>query len=118
MVGSKEARMTTKTRLMLLVSMSALLLVLAVSAQQKASDKAVDPVCGMSVDKASAKATFEYKGTTYYFCCPGCKDKFAKDPEKYLQKKQGDMKGPSMTPGEGCGKSCGGGCPMKKQPIK
>jgi Cu+-exporting ATPase len=45
---------------------------------------AVDPVCGMEVDEKSAAATYEYKGQTYYFCAPGCKAAFEKDPEKYL----------------------------------
>jgi len=31
---------------------------------------AKDPVCGMSVDPAQAKATAEHQGRTYYFCCP------------------------------------------------
>lgn len=26
-----------------------------------------------------------YKDKTYYFCCPGCKPQFDKDPEKYLK---------------------------------
>jgi YHS domain-containing protein len=51
------------------------------------SDTAKDPVCGMSVKKDGAKNTYEYKGTTYYFCMAGCKDAFAADPEKYLQAK-------------------------------
>ena len=46
---------------------------------------AIDPVCGMQVDEHSAAATYEYKGKTYYFCAPGCKEDFVKDPEKYLQ---------------------------------
>ena len=41
-------------------------------------DKAVDPICGMSVDKATAKHTLEIDGETYYFCCPHCKARFAK----------------------------------------
>jgi len=45
---------------------------------------AIDPVCGMEVDEQSAAATSEYKGKTYYFCAPGCKAAFDKDPEKYL----------------------------------
>jgi YHS domain-containing protein len=45
---------------------------------------AIDPVCKMEVDEKSAAATSEYKGTTYYFCAPGCKASFDKDPEKYL----------------------------------
>ena len=28
----------------------------------------------------------DYKGKTYYFCCPGCDSKFKADPEKYLNK--------------------------------
>lgn len=45
---------------------------------------AKDPVCGMEVDEATAQWTSEYKGETYYFCAPGCKHSFDKDPEKYL----------------------------------
>ena len=41
-------------------------------AAAQATDKAKDPVCGMSVDKATAKWTYDYKGTTYYFCSEGC----------------------------------------------
>ena len=45
---------------------------------------AIDPVCKMQVDEDSAAATSVYKGKTYYFCAPGCKTVFDKDPEKYL----------------------------------
>ena len=45
---------------------------------------AMDPVCHMEVDEATAQWTSEYKGQTYYFCAPGCKASFDKDPEKYL----------------------------------
>ena len=44
----------------------------------------VDPVCNMLVDPATAPASLEYRGTTYYFCNPGCKQAFAKDPGKYI----------------------------------
>jgi YHS domain-containing protein len=43
-----------------------------------------DVVCGMEVDEATAQWTSEYKGEMYYFCAPGCKESFDKDPEKYL----------------------------------
>jgi Cu+-exporting ATPase len=39
----------------------------------------VDPVCGMTVDPATAAATSERDGTRYYFCSPGCKVKFDSD---------------------------------------
>lgn len=48
----------------------------------------IDPVCGMDVNPETAAATSEYNGTTYYFCAPGCKKSFDKDPEKYLDKEQ------------------------------
>jgi YHS domain-containing protein len=43
-----------------------------------------DPVCGMDVDPASAAATSEHAGATYYFCAVGCKEAFDADPQKYL----------------------------------
>ncbi len=49
---------------------------------------AKDPVCGMDVDTDSAAATSEYKGQTYYFCAPGCKKQFDRDPERYVGKEQ------------------------------
>jgi P-type Cu+ transporter len=44
-----------------------------------------DPVCGMTVDPAKAKATAEHDGQKYYFCCAGCAQKFQSDPEAYLK---------------------------------
>ena len=37
---------------------------------------AIDPICGMSVDIASARWTLDRDGQTYYFCAPGCKRQF------------------------------------------
>jgi YHS domain-containing protein len=45
---------------------------------------ALDPVCGMAVDAATAKLTSDYRGNTIYFCAPGCKRAFDKAPEKYV----------------------------------
>jgi YHS domain-containing protein len=50
---------------------------------------AKDLVCGMEVDPKTAAATTEYKGQTYYFCAPGCKAAFEKDPEKYVKAAHG-----------------------------
>lgn len=44
-----------------------------------------DPVCGMEVDPETAAAKAEYKGNTYYFCAPGCKSSFEREPEKYVK---------------------------------
>jgi xanthine dehydrogenase accessory factor len=42
-----------------------------------ASEVAIDPICGMEVDIATAKWTAERDGQTYYFCAPGCRRQFA-----------------------------------------
>jgi len=119
--------MINRSRFIALLTVLAFMSVLAVAAVQEKSEEMVkDPVCGMSFKKAEAKASFEYKGTTYYFCNQGCKDKFAQDPEKFLQKKvektekaekaahgcpmmQGKMHMMHGQTGEAKGESC---CPM------
>ena len=45
---------------------------------------ALDPVCGMTVDIATAKHITGYEEQTYYFCGAGCKTKFQASPAKYL----------------------------------
>ena len=46
--------------------------------------EAVDPVCGMTVAVAGARFTAEHAGQLFYFCCPGCRRSFEKQPERYL----------------------------------
>jgi xanthine dehydrogenase accessory factor len=48
------------------------------------SATAIDPVCGMAVEVASARYTAEHEGQRFYFCCPGCKYSFEHDPAQYL----------------------------------
>ncbi|MCS6806527.1 MAG: heavy metal translocating P-type ATPase [Acidobacteriota bacterium] len=53
--------------------------------QPAASNKTQrDPVCGMMVDPTTAAGSCEHAGTTYYFCHPGCLEKFRSAPERYL----------------------------------
>lgn len=65
---------------------------------------ATDPVCGMSVDVASAPASAQRDGSTYYFCSPRCRDRFAREdgsggppsgPETFTD----PVCGMSVTPG-------------------
>jgi Cu+-exporting ATPase len=45
-----------------------------------------DPVCGMKVDPRSARGgSFAHEGTTYSFCSPGCRERFARDPDHWLE---------------------------------
>jgi Cu+-exporting ATPase len=48
------------------------------------NESVTDPVCGMTVDPGSAAAKHEYNGKTYHFCSNHCAQKFAADPEKWL----------------------------------
>ena len=83
--------MTRKNVFFSFAAVLALAIVLTAFTQQKADETAIDPVCGMTVAKAEAKATYEHDGKTYYFCATSCKEAFAKDPGTYL-KKQAEKK--------------------------
>jgi Cu+-exporting ATPase len=54
------------------------------SGQLKATS--TDPVCGMGASRDSAGGAYEFKGATYYFCSPHCRQKFQADPESFLNK--------------------------------
>ena len=45
----------------------------------------IDPVCGMSVDPATAATTIEHEGHSYSFCSKGCAKSFTKDPGSFLK---------------------------------
>lgn len=60
------------------------------SGGQSTSEKAVDagnkicPVTGVKINE-KIKATVEYEGKIYNFCCAMCIDEFKKDPQKYIK---------------------------------
>jgi len=47
-----------------------------------------DPICGMDIDKEVAKESVEHMGQTFYFCSSVCKEKFEKEPMKYMGKQE------------------------------
>jgi Cu+-exporting ATPase len=51
-----------------------------------------DPVCKMKVDPEKAQWTSDYNGKKYYFCAPGCRYLFNKDPEKFLNSSEPAIK--------------------------
>ncbi len=52
-------------------------------------EKARDPVCGMTVDTASAKSSVN-DGRIYYFCSQSCRDKFESSPASYTKGESGE----------------------------
>lgn len=55
--------------------------------------KHIDPVCGMTVDPATAAESHQHDGSKYYFCNLSCLERFKKEPAKFLQKR-----GPDVAP--------------------
>lgn len=49
---------------------------------------AIDLVCGMTVDAVAKNRPFEYGNVTYYFCAPGCRKAFEKDPDSFITTQQ------------------------------
>ena len=63
---------------------------------------AIDPICQMDVDPDNPPGgQSEHDGTTYYFCAPGCKVAFDKEPEKYLSEAHDEHEGHDHEDHEG-----------------
>ena len=56
--------------------------------------EAVDPVCGMRVDRSTARYMTKHEGERFYFCSGHCQAKFEAEPEAYL----GDRPAPEPMP--------------------
>ena len=56
----------------------------------------IDPVCGMTVQPATAAGSYEYQGKTYHFCATSCLTKFRNDPIHYLTPPE--QRTPLVTP--------------------
>jgi xanthine dehydrogenase accessory factor len=52
----------------------------------EAPAQAVDPVCGMTVTAGPSGRPLRHDGADYYFCSPGCRQAFEKDPDAYLER--------------------------------
>jgi P-type Cu+ transporter len=84
---------------------------------------ALDPVCGMTVVPERAAGSWEYGGTTYFFCGKGCLERFREHPERYVEKESAEVVDPvcgmTVSPGSASGSHehggtkyyfCGTGC--------
>lgn len=52
--------------------------------EEKENTMSKDPVCGMNVEERTAAATSTFNGATYFFCAPGCKRLFDRDPTLFV----------------------------------
>ena len=79
----------------------------------------VDPVCGMQV-RPDGPHRLDHDGTEYRFCCASCKDRFAADPERYLNPApatDAEHEAPS-TSGGTRGKAVRYTCPMHPEIVQ
>ena len=58
---------------------------------------AIDPICGMTVDPATAAGSHEHRGQRYYFCGLSCLERFKADPERALQPRPASPAKPTTT---------------------
>ena len=52
-------------------------------AEAQVAAEALDPICGMTVEMATARHQSDWAGRSVYFCCGRCKDIFDADPARY-----------------------------------
>ena len=64
-----------------------------VTSEAAESTNVGNKICPVSGEKINedTKATYEYEGKTYNFCCPMCIEEFKKDPEKYIKKVEEEL---------------------------
>ena len=71
-----------------------------------AAVETIDPVCGMSVDPATA-LSHRHGEQTYYFCSARCREKFVADPAKYVE-----AQAPALAAAPAAGGAAVWTCPM------
>ncbi len=60
--------------------------------------RAIDPVCGMTVDPNTSTLSADYEGHTYHFCSKGCQAKFVASPDRHLNGEDANQTAPASTP--------------------
>lgn len=65
-----------------------------------ADDEAIDPVCGMTIQKKKGTAR-EFEGETFYLCSELCLIRFEEDAMAYVATSKLKLKGWGRTPRPG-----------------
>ncbi len=90
---------------------------LSLSVVQGNAGGEIDPVCGMTVDPATAAATVEHEGRRYYFCSTSCARKFQADPQRYLRGGGHEAMSPEPPPPAPPGARVEYVCPMGPEVV-
>jgi Cu+-exporting ATPase len=62
------------------------------------NEKAIDPVCGMTIDKKKAPFERQHSGETFYLCSAECATKFDVDGDAYATTARLNLPGWGLTP--------------------
>ncbi|MDO8435026.1 MAG: heavy metal translocating P-type ATPase [Candidatus Binatus sp.] len=85
----------------------------------QAANQAIDPVCGMRVNIATAKWSFEHDGRKFYLCGSKCLEKFKAAPHQYLEARKTDLSPPKHAHPEASVSKAGDfTCPMHPEIVR
>jgi len=73
------------------------------------ADSGADPVCGMTVDPATAAVHASYAGRDYAFCSIGCQERFVSDPLAHLSQARDPVCGMDVEVAQPGGRASVGG---------
>lgn len=63
--------------------------------EARIGDRSTCPVSGEEFVVSESSPTVEHEGRTYYFCCPGCAQRFQANPAQFLQQEGGGEAAPA-----------------------
>ena len=78
----------------------------------------IDPVCGMTVEPATAAGSHTHAGQTSYFCSLHCRDRFAADPARFLTSSQASAPAPHEHGAPSANRSGQWTCPMHPEIVR
>lgn len=59
-----------------------------------------DPVCGKRIKRQRAHIAIDFRGVTYYLCCPRCQTDFERAPDKFAHPEMGEETKPIRARGK------------------
>jgi P-type Cu+ transporter len=66
------------------------------------NESVIDPVCGMTIDPATAAGSATYGGQTYHFCAHACETKFNAAPQLFVVMSAAAQAPSCCSPGQPC----------------
>ncbi|MBI4790360.1 MAG: YHS domain-containing protein [Chloroflexi bacterium] len=63
----------------------------------------IDPVCGKRIKRQRAHIAIDFRGVTYYMCCPLCQTEFEGAPAKFARAQLSERTKPIKSNGRSAG---------------